>query len=118
MKATRAVLIDDAKVSYEHLNKIVGEQHAKGIQNSDEIKLLNSIQKKVDLIKQNVQYGQPIQKKKIPKTLDVQNLWWVELSQFWRMLYTIKGDQVEIVCVILHIIDHKSYDKLFGYRGQ
>jgi hypothetical protein len=42
------------------------------------------------------------------------NLWSVELTNYWRMLYTIKGDQVEIICFILDIMDHKEYDKLFG----
>lgn len=116
MKPTRAILIDDAKASFEHLNKIVGEQTAKGITNSDEIKLMNSINQKVALIKQNPFYGDNVKKEQIPKKLNVQNLWRVELSQFWRMLYTIKGDQVEIVCFILHILDHPTYDKLFGYK--
>lgn len=116
MKPARAILIDDAKASFELLNKIVGEQTSKGIKNSDEIKLMNSINQKVALIKQNPFYGDNIKKEQIPKKLNVQNLWRVELSQFWRMLYTIKGDQVEIVCFILHILDHPTYDKLFGYK--
>ena len=39
-----------------------------------------------------------------------------ELTGYWRMLYTIKGDQIEIICFVLDILDHKSYDKIFGYR--
>jgi len=39
-----------------------------------------------------------------------------ELINFWRMLYTIKGDQIEIICFILDIMNHKEYDKKFGYR--
>jgi len=34
------------------------------------------------------------------------------------MLYTIKGDQIEIVCFVLDIIDHKEYNKKFGYRNK
>ena len=116
MKPVRTVLRDDAKTSFEQLNKVVGEQRTQGIKNSDEIQLLNSISKKVELIKQNPFYGDNFKKEQIPKKLNVQNLWRVELSQFWRMLYTIKGDQVEIVCFILHIIDHSTYDKLFKYK--
>ena len=40
----------------------------------------------------------------IPKDYDVQNLWRVELSGYWRMLYTIKGDQIEIICFVLDIL--------------
>jgi hypothetical protein len=50
-----------------------------------------------------------------PKKYAVQNLWRVELTDYWRMLYTIKGDHVEIVCFVLEIIDHQTYDKRFGY---
>jgi hypothetical protein len=40
----------------------------------------------------------------------------VELTGFWRMLYTIKGDQIEILCFVLDILDHRDYEKRFGYR--
>ena len=32
------------------------------------------------------------------------------------MLYTLKGSEIEILCFILEIVDHKKYDKVFGYR--
>ena len=50
-----------AKEAFEGLNKIVGEQTAKGVQNSDEIQLLNSIKQKKELIKQNPFYGDNIE---------------------------------------------------------
>lgn len=101
---------------YQELNKIVGEQQTQGKTNSDEIQLWNSIQQKKDLIKQNPFYGDNIPKNQIPKSLNVANLWRVELTGYWRMLYTIKGDNIEIVCFILHLIDHPTYDKIFGYK--
>ncbi|MEK6928097.1 MAG: hypothetical protein AABX11_06720 [Nanoarchaeota archaeon] len=52
----------------------------------------------------------------IPDKHKVANLWRVELSQFWRMIYTIKGDELEVICFVLELVDHPSYDKLFGYR--
>lgn len=112
----RTVLVGDAKDAFAKLNTIVGEQLANGKSTSDELQLLNSIKQKVELIKQNPFYGDNIKKNKVPKELGVENLWRVELSQFWRMLYTIKGDNVEIICFILHIMDHPAYDKLLGYR--
>lgn len=68
------------------------------------------------MIKKNPFYGNNIPKKLIPKQYSVTNLWRVELSHFWRMLYTIRGDTIEIVCFILEIVDHKKYEKLFGYK--
>lgn len=118
MKPVRTIMHGQAKESFEHLNKIVGEQIAKDLQNSDEIQLLHSIKQKIELVKQNPFYGDNIKKQLIPKNLNVPNLWRVELSHFWRMLYTIRGDNVEIVCFILHLIDHPTYDKLFGYKKQ
>jgi len=32
------------------------------------------------------------------------------------MLYTIKGNDVQIICFILDILDHNDYDKKFGYK--
>ena len=115
-KPIRAIMIGDAQQAFDKLNTIAGEQLKEGKTNSDEIQLLNSIKQKVELLKQNPFYGDNIKKDQIPKTLNVTNLWRVELSQYWRMLYTIKGDNIEIVCLILQVIDHERYNKTFGYR--
>jgi len=115
-KSVRVILIDQAKEEYQKLNEIIGQQIEKGKENTSEFQLLNSIKQKIELIKANPFYGNNIKKKKIPKEYNVQNLWRVELSQFWRMLYTIKGDQIEVICFILNIMDHKKYNKLFGYK--
>jgi len=82
------------------------------------MQLLRSIKQKADFIKANPFYGDNIPKDRIPKSCNVQNLWVVRLSGYWRMLYTIKGDQVEIICFVLDIIDHNKYNKKFGYRKQ
>ena len=115
-KAIRVILLDEAKEEFERLNKIAGWQKAKGTDNSEEIQLLNSIKSKIELLKKNPFYGDNISKKLIPKGYNVQNLWRIELSHFWRALYTIKGDQVEIICFILNIMSHKDYDKKFRYK--
>ena len=113
-KPVRVILIDEARVTFEKLNTIVGDQKQG---NSFETQLLKSIKEKVSLIKQNPFYGDNVQKKLIPKKYQnkVQNLWRVELNNFWRMLYTIRGDEIEIVCFVLEIMNHKKYNKLFGY---
>lgn len=84
------------------------------------MQLLRSIKQKIDFIKANPFYGDNIQKALIPQEYIIKykarNLWRVELTNYWRMLYTIKGDQVEIVCFVLKMMDHKDYDKIFGYK--
>jgi hypothetical protein len=119
-KPVRVILIGNADDEYKRLNDIVGKQLKEGNKNTDEIQLLRSIKQKTDFIKTNPFYGVSIPKALIPteyiKKYNVKNLWRVELCNFWRMLYTIKGDQVEIICFTLDIIDHPTYDRKFGYR--
>ena len=114
--SVRVILLDEAEKEYKRLNEIVGKQIKQGKQNTQEIQLLRSIKQKKDFIKANPFYGDNILKKLIPKEYKVQNLWRVELTNFWRMLYTIRGDQIEIVCFVLDIMDHNTYNKKFGYR--
>jgi len=62
---------------------------------------------------------------KIPKRLwpkeyiqkyGINNLWKYDLPNAWRLLYTIKGDSVKIIAVILEWMDHKKYDRRFKYK--
>lgn len=112
--------IDEAREEFEELNSIVAEQVAKGIRNSDEMQLLGSIKRKSELLRSNPEYGDHIPKRLWPKELalryNLTNLWRVELMDYWRMLYTLRGDKVELLCFVLNILDHKKYDKLFGYK--
>lgn len=81
--------------------------------------LLRSIHRAIEILKDNPQFGNPLRKQLIPKKFieqGIQNLYRTELSNYWRMLYTIEGTQVDIFCFVLNIIDHKKYDKLFGYK--
>jgi len=119
-KPVRVVLLEEADSEYKKLNGIVGQQIKEGKENAEEMQLMRSINQKIGFIKANPFYGNNIAKALIPKEYAVKysakNLWRVELTNFWRMLYTIKGDQVEIICFILDIMDHKKYDKKFGYN--
>ena len=116
-KLVRVVLLDEANIEYKRLNEVVGQQLKEGKENTSEMQLLRSINQKKELIKANPFYGDNIEKRKVSKTpYDVQNLWRVELTGYWRMLYTIKGNEVQIICFILDIVDHKKYNKIFGYK--
>lgn len=109
-KEVRILLKDKAKESYLELKKRT-DGEAKSI--------LNSIERMKDILKDNPQYGDPIPKRLIPKEFlryGIQNLYRVELSNYWRMLYTIEGNKIEIFLFILNIADHKEYNRLFGYN--
>ena len=43
-------------------------------------------------------------------------LWKANLAVYWRMIYTITGNDFEIITFVLEIMDHKDYDKVFGYK--
>ncbi len=90
-------------------------KETKGIANSEEKQLLKSIKQKVEIIKTNPTYGDKIPAKQIPKKLDVSNLFHVGLSGYWRMLYTLEGNRIEVVAFVPYIIDHPTYDMIFGY---
>ena len=110
----------DARIAYEELNKIVGEEKAKGIVSSPNQTLFNSIKQKIDFIRINPEYGTHIPKNLIPRdyinNYDINNLWKVNITGAWRIIYTLKGSEVEIIALILDIFSHKDYDKKFGYK--
>ena len=119
-KSVKVIIIGKAKEDFTELNKIVGQEHLKNIRSSDYQTLLHAINQKKGFLETNPQYGTHVEKHKIPKeyihVYEVNNLWKIDLPKGWRMLYTIKGTDVEIFAIILDIIDHKDYDKKFGYR--
>ena len=85
-----------------------------------EKQLLKAIQREVENLKIDPHRGTNIEKKKIPQKYieeyGITNLWKIDLPDYWRILYSILGNEVEIVSVVLDFMDHKEYDKLFGYR--
>ncbi len=109
-KEVRVVLKWQGKDAYLNLKKR-DDKEAKSI--------LDSFNRIKGILKENPQYGDPIAKDLIPKKfrkLGIQNLYRVELSNYWRALYTIEGNTVEIFLFVLSIVDHKEYNKLFGYK--
>lgn len=65
--------------------------------------------------------GDQIQRRMIPKSLrrtyNATNLWRLELPSGWRALYTIETRPGETMTVsVLRILDHRGYDRMFGYR--
>ena len=115
-KVVRVILIDNAEIVYKNLNDIIKNQLIENKQNTMEMKLLKSINKKIDLIKNNPFYGNNIKKNLIPKKYSQTNIWRVELFDFWRMLYTIRGNDIEVICFIFEIVNHDDYNKIFGYK--
>lgn len=113
-------LVGDAEKAFNDLNKIVGEQRNQGITSSKDITLLNAINRIFDVIVSNPFYGENAKKDLIPREYrqkyDVGNLFIVDLPDYWRMMYTLESDEIEIIVFILDIIDHDQYNKKFKFR--
>ena len=107
MKSIRVILSPDAEEVYTYLNENAPTS-------KQERMILNALNKKVELIKANPHFGDPIAKKLIPQEykekFGVTNLFRVELPAFWRMLYTLTDgeSEVEIISFVLDIVDHKK----------
>jgi hypothetical protein len=115
MKVVRIILSKEAEEVYKYLNK---ESKTSKI----DAGILRAINTKNKLIKENIHYGDSVPKNLIPteyKKRGVTNLFRVELPNFWRMLYTLtEGEtKIEIIAFVLDIVDHKKYNKKFGYSG-
>ncbi len=70
-------------------------------------------------IKANPFCGIQISKKKIPKDyikkFKIHNVWKYDLPGAWRLIYSIEGGEIIILTIILEWMDHKTYERRFGY---
>ena len=64
-KPTKVIITGDAKEEFDDLNKAVGDEIKKGILSSDHQTLLNSIKQKIEILKDNPEYGVHIPKDRI-----------------------------------------------------
>ena len=119
-KEVKVKLSEEADKVYQELNKIVGEEKLKGIESSFHQTLLRSINRVKNLLKQNPFAGDQVPKRLIPKKyiqkFDVDNVWRIELADRWRLMYTLTGNEVEIITFVMDIFNHRDYDKVFGYK--
>ena len=109
----------DAYKEYQELQELVSTgKSAKKLPNYEQ--LLSSINTSLANIKANPYYGDLIPRKYISKGVvkryGTDKILRVELVGFWRLLYTLIGDEVKIIAFILEYMDHKKYNKIFGYR--
>ncbi len=86
----------------------------------EEKQLASYIERAIADLKENPLVGISVPMKLWPKEyivkFKVNNLRKYDLPNGWRLVYTLKGNQVEIISVILEWFDHKNYEKRFGYK--
>ena len=83
-------------------------------------KLYEFMDRAIQDLKNDPTCGTHIKKRLWPKEYKRQygitNLWKYDLPNAWRIIYTLKSDEVMILTVILEWFDHKEYAKLFKYH--
>ena len=82
-------------------------------------KLYNFMERAISDLKKDPASGTKIPKRLWPKVYknkyNINNLWKYDLPNAWRIVYTIKENEVMVVNVILEWFNHKDYEKRFKY---
>ena len=82
-------------------------------------RLYEFIERAILDLKKDSASGIKIEKRLWPKEYitkyGITNLWKYDLPNGWRVIYTIKTDEVMILSVILEFFSHKDYEKRFRY---
>ena len=106
MKSEVQFINENLKKAFEELNK-------------EDKKTYNFILRAFEDIENNAFCGIQIPKRLIPKEYikkyDVKNLWKYNLPDAWRLIYSIKGRNLLVFSIILEWMDHKTYERKFGY---
>ena len=81
--------------------------------------LYEFIDRAIKDLKNNPACGIKLSKKLWPKVYiekySLTNLWKYDLPNAWRLIYTIKENDITILNVILEWFSHKDYEKRFKY---
>ncbi len=77
------------------------------------------ISRAIEDIKKNPFCGVLISKKLWPKEYikkySIKNLWKYNLPNSWRLIYTIKEDEISILNILIEWFNHKDYERRFRY---
>lgn len=110
---------EEAYDEYKNLQEYVSEGKKSRKKPTYE-QLLSSINNALRNIRADYRYGDLIPRRLISKATVIKygtdKLFRVELVGYWRLLYTIIGDEAKIVAFVLEYMNHDRYNKLFGYR--
>jgi hypothetical protein len=94
------------------------EKAFNSLSNEDPIK--RAVIKTIQNIKEDYQVGEYIPKNKIPepylRKYGINNVRVYDLPFAWRLMYTVTGSsEIGIISVILDWMNHKDYERLFGF---
>jgi hypothetical protein len=119
-KQIKVKIVGEADEAYTELKELVKKEISEGVASSENQTLLRGIDNAIDILKGNMHIGRQLPKGQIPKkyidAYEVRNLWRIELPLRWRLIYTVRSTEIEVINLILDIYGHGEYDKVFGYK--
>jgi len=86
---------------------------------TEERELYSQLEEAFKELKKDSECGTKIPSKLWPKEyarLGITNLWKYDLLNGWRLIYTLTGDKIEVMAIVLEWFSHKEYEKRFGYK--
>ncbi len=87
---------------------------------SEEQVLARDLEKAIGDLKENPLCGVKIPSRLWPaeyvRMYGIDNLRKCDLPRGWRLLYTLVGNEIKIVSILLKWLDHKSYERRFHYK--
>jgi Txe/YoeB family toxin of Txe-Axe toxin-antitoxin module len=109
-RAKKVSFVDSSlKAAFEDLKKGKHEER----------ELVVFIQRAVEDLQKNPLCGVRIPSKLWPKEYiqkyKIDNLRKYNLPNAWRLIYTLKGNEIEIISVIIEWFSHKEYERRFKY---
>jgi|TARA_Y100000031_G_C8019458_1_gene291839 Txe/YoeB family toxin of Txe-Axe toxin-antitoxin module len=89
------------------------------LRSSNNKELSRALDKTLREIQDNAFCGIQIPKRLIPKEYlkkyNIRNLWKLNLTKSWRLLYSIESNGIIVIAIILEWMDHKEYERKFKY---
>jgi len=87
---------------------------------TEDKKLYDFLNRAFDDLEENAFCGIQIPKKLIPKEYEnkfgnLDNLWKYNLPNAWRLIYTVKNNDVILLSIVLEWMSHKEYERKFKY---
>ena len=71
------------------------------------------------ILKEDYTCGILIPRRLIPnsyiKKYGIDNLWKYDLPSGWRLLYSVKAEEIVILAIVLEWLPHKKYERRFNY---
>ena len=88
--------------------------------NYDDKELKRYIERAFNDIRKNAFCGIQIPKRLIPaeyiRKFNIKNVWKYNLPDAWRLIYSLESKKLYIISIILEWMDHKEYERIFGYN--